>query len=1647
MLTATFSPLLAAVAAAVAVGLPLLVHLLSRRRYQVVPWAAIRFLLAAERKHHRRIDRWLLLACRIATLLLLLLAMVAVTDWAEQIWQRLVPGRVETIVSLPRTHHVIVLDATLSMEARHASGNSRWKNGLEQARSLIPAAAPGDGFSLVVVGQGVETVIPGPATQHDVVTEELARLQPTHGHTEIAAALPVVLELLDRSPRQYPRRQVTFITDLQRSGWANIVVGSDNTTQASELWMQLSQRADVVVVDVSGGPADNLAVVDLQVSESAPMLDAPVYVTAVVANFGRQERRNLQVQLLVGRPGTEPNRLAAIEQGVIESLPPGGRATVAFGLGGMLRFREQGPHILQVQVQGNDPLAADDRRFVVVPVRDGWPVVVVEGRPDAPAARRTATDVRRALLPREESVAWTPARPRVVSVPEFLDTTAAITEELPLVYLCDVPHPSAELAARLEALLRRGASVIISLGPNAAADREAYNRIFYREGQGLFPMPLGETAATTGSLYTLTADEAAFRKPPLALFLDDRVRGGLTSVPFRQYVRIQPPPSVRTLMEFVAAGSGAAGTARPEPALMEWQVHRGKIILFTSSFSQAWNDWPPLPTFLPFQQELMRYALGSAAHYTFTVGEVLETHYPLSAAGLSGRWINSDGEEVPMTLTPSVDAAVARYGGTRRSGIYRLSGDGIGTRVFAVNPPTAAPAAAAESHLQPLTVAEQKGLGNAVVVHDLQEWPRTAVAGAEVTTLTVPHGPSIAWWLILVTTVLLVTEILLAWRFQPGVTAPVTVAPAARIFPALVGWLAVAVPVGTAATVVALVVLAERNYPVLDWLPDPLHQQLVEIGDGSSLETGASTAVQLQRRPVLFHSRRRDQWALGLLAIASVAATLWIYRRQRAAARAMLWPACLLRCTLFVVVLWVLWPQWRLVFSHEGWPELVILVDTSGSQSHRDEYRDPAIRSALKGLCQTEQLPPLQRIEIVRRILSGRGQNWLTRLLKERQLRVHIYSIDEAVLPTATVEDTPSLRTAEEGVHRLEARGRESRLSDGVQSVLQNFRGIPLAGIVVFTDGIITAGDSWENAARAAAQARVPLYLVGVGDTWQAPDLMITDVRVVESVTVGDRLVFEARIRARGVQKAGSLPVVLLEKLNDRWVERGRTTVTLGSTNVSPTVTLTHDPAEPGEKIFALEIAATDGETDLSNNRVQRRVWVGEAKRLRVLLIDGYPRYDFRFLKVLLERESDRSTGGRGVDLEVILLNAARDWPQIDRTAFRGDFPTREQLFGYDVIILGDVHPGQLPQPQRSLQDVHDFVTVRGGGLVVLSGAQHTPAAWNGTPLAAILPVACGDNPPGNSNTPPQAYLPVWTEIGRQHPLYRLVPSDTDAQQLWQQMPSLYWYCSGYQRRPNTLVLATHPQQRDVDGQPYPLVVQMFAGSGTVLFFGFDDIWRWRFRTAEEHYDRFWLQALRAVARSRVRRPELRITPRTEFRRDETVRIVVRFPVESPPPQDRSVRVRIERRPLTDNPSSDPIPGRSETIHVTLSRVPRAGVQYETVLAHPPEGEYTVVLEEPETPPEVPPPTATFRVFPPQGEMDNFNLNRDEMEAAASISGGGFYTLDRLEEFWDALRDLPRLPLRDDHAPVPWWNHPACYLLLLTVLGTEWFLRRAARLL
>jgi hypothetical protein len=1665
---AVFSEGLAAGAALAAVGVPLLVHLLFRKRYQVVPWAAVRFLLVAERRHRRRVDQWVLLALRALALLLPLFAMAAATDWAERLWQAVRPGEDATVANVPRTHHVLVLDASLSMTARPHGGPTRFETAVAHAEAVVRAAGPGDGFTLLVLAGGVRTAVPGPSNDPDKVVAELRQVKPTHAPADAAAAVAAAADVLARSPRAYPRRQVTFLTDLQRSAWANALPRGDGPPP--EVWQRVAGRADVVVLDAARADLDNLAVADVTLADPLPFVDAPAAVSAVVANHGRGERRDVRVQLLLGRPNAG-DHLVAVEQQTVKAVAPGERVALTFGAEGQVRFRDPGVHVLQVRLVEGDDLPADDARAVAVRVREGLTAVVVDGKPADPAPdRRAAWYLHRALRPPESRPSQTPARPgdRPVTPADF---AARDLGGVDCVYLCDVPAPDADLAARLDAVLRRGGAVVVGLGPNAAAHREAYNRHLFADGNGVLPGPLGEVVAAgpTEPGFRLAAEEDEYRKPPLLLFRDEEVRAGLVTVPFAAYVRLDVPPDGRAhrVLSFVPAGapvdSAAVGKGKPDPAVVEWTRHRGRVVVFTSSFNEDWNIWPTLPTYLPFQDQLLKFVAAGPDRHTLRVGDVLEEFYPPADADRTATLHGPDGLSAELPLALRDEAGVARFADTRLGGLYRLKLRGAPEVVFAVNPPEAAPGAGPESDLKRADPSLFRSLGpTAQVVTDPADVRASAESGAVVVSTRKRHGPAVARVAVLLALAVLAAETLLAWRWGPARS------PGAgnrlverKLLVRVASTAAALLPLAAAVFVLGTIVHYEWTRDLLGFLPDAARRWVESAAGVPPAQPGEGTKWRLEGLTAFSRNGTTDRRLVLALAAAALVLTVAVYRRERRAVAGwgrLVVPG-LVRAAVFLLALFVLLPQLRLSFVREGRPEVVILLDTSASMGHVDDYKDPAVRSKAEELVGPAGLSQAHRLRLAQALLTRPDADWLDRLLREKEVKVHLYAVDTAARSVAVAEQPDDAADARAALLKLAPDGEASQLGDGLEKVLQDFRGKSLAAVVMLTDGVTTAGEKLPKAAREAARAGVPLFLVGVGDAWDVPDLELTDVQAEDTVTVGDRLVFDARLAARGQVPADPVPVILYERVNGQLVERGRQAVTPDPNGNRVPVTVAHTPNEPGEKTFVLDAPPVPGETDRSNNRRERTVRVTDSKRLQVLYVEGYPRYDFRFVKVLLERESERSAGGKGMEVHVLLLGASPGWASTDRSARflqgsgKGDFPTQEQLAGYDVVILGDVDPKQIPRAGTALQHLADFVRVKGKGLLFLSGEHGTPAAYADTPLADVLPVvpdpgarpkAAGDGPPA------EGYRPRLTRAGEQHPLFRFSADGAESAAVWNRLQPLYWAASGYRRKPGTVVLAEHPDRPAEGGgagERHPLVVQAFAGAGPVLFLGFDDTWRWRFRNDEEYFDRFWVQAVRVLSKSGGRRVELKTEPGTDVRRDEKVTVVVRFPVEAPAPAaGQPVRVSVARGPLP-LPDGTPGAGPTETGTLTLARVPGPGVEYRTTLARTPEGEYRFTLVDPETPAGTSPPAAVVRVRPPLGERDRVQLNKPDLAAAAAASPGGFYTLADADKVLDDLKEVPRVTLDAPADPVELWNHPLTYLLVLLLLSAEWLLRKRERLL
>ena len=232
-----------------------------------------------------------------------------------------------------------------------------------------------------------------------------------------------------------------------------------------------------------------------------------------------------------------------------------------------------------------------------------------------------------------------------------------------------------------------------------------------------------------------------------------------------------------------------------------------------------------------------------------------------------------------------------------------------------------------------------------------------------------------------------------------------------------------------------------------------------------------------------------------------------------------------------------------------------------------------------------------------------------------------------------------------------------------------------------------------------------------------------------------------------------------------------------------------------------------------------------------------------------------------------------------------------------------------------------------------------------------------------------------------------------------------------------------------------------------MLFFGFDETWRWRFRQGESRFNEFWYQTVKVLGRSRVSRPELRTDKQTAYRRDEPIRLTVRFPDDAPAPAATvPVKVLVERSPLK-TPDGSPGAGTAETQTVHLAKVDGTRATYETLLTRTPEGEYRFHLTEPATPGTGTPPRAEAKVLPPPGERERLEMNRADLTRAAAESRGKFYTLAEAEDVVADLPDVARVPLNQPVPPVPLWNHAGVFGLLLALLGCEWLLRRRERLL
>jgi hypothetical protein len=346
-----------------AAGAPILIHLWNRRERKVVVWAAMEYLLAAIEKKSRRIlvENWLLLAVR--TLLVILLALAVSKPFFDSL------GTARTATA--RGLKVLVIDSSYSMGVRSTEGEL-FELAKQKAADIVNQSPQGDGFVLLLLADPPLVVIGHPVFDRSNVLVEIERLRLSHAGANLPATLHKVQDVLTSARNEFPElemAEVVLITDLGRTSWGMTFPAEQAEAEFRQLVRGLASQAGLAVVDVASSNQENVAATDLRMAGSYATVGEDVLLEATIRNFGRQDLAGMRVEWLVDGRG--------VGEGTVD-LEAGAQTNAA------LRYRFESPGLHSVEVRsGSDVLELDNRRYLVIPVKDEVRVLCIDGRPSA----------------------------------------------------------------------------------------------------------------------------------------------------------------------------------------------------------------------------------------------------------------------------------------------------------------------------------------------------------------------------------------------------------------------------------------------------------------------------------------------------------------------------------------------------------------------------------------------------------------------------------------------------------------------------------------------------------------------------------------------------------------------------------------------------------------------------------------------------------------------------------------------------------------------------------------------------------------------------------------------------------------------------------------------------------------------------------------------------------------------------------------------------------------------------------------------------------------------------------------------------------------------------------------------------------------
>lgn len=661
---------------------------------------------------------------------------------------------------------------------------------------------------------------------------------------------------------------------------------------------------------------------------------------------------------------------------------------------------------------------------------------------------------------------------------------------------------------------------------------------------------------------------------------------------------------------------------------------------------------------------------------------------------------------------------------------------------------------------------------------------------------------------------------------------------------------------------------------------------------------------------------------------------------------------------------------------------------------------------------------------------TRRGQVVQERFAEEGEL---VAGLSErfSVRRFAFAEDAKRISSAAE----LAFDGTRTDIAGAMSSAAAELSGVPLAGLVLVSDGAANVSSPLAEALVPLQAAGVPVYTVGIGAEVISPDIELGRVEAPRAALLGSSLLVDVVVTQRGMGGDASVPLRVEDDLRILAEE----VVELGADGEPVVARVELRLDQPGPQVFRFGIPGQPGESVLENNQRSVHVNVSDERR-KILYFEGEPRFEVKFMRRAVADDDN-------IQLVVLQRTAESKFLRLDvddGSELEFGFPSeREELYRYAGLVLGSVEASFFTYDQLAM--IADFVSARGGGLLFLGGAAaFAEGGWDGTPVEEVMPVLM--SPPETSATRGERFFAETkvrpTRAGLSHPAVRLDAEPEEVATRWEMLPPTTLANPISEVRPGAttlLVGATtvvdaagldeieNPRSGD---EQVVLAFQRY-GRGKAIALTIQDSWLWQMHAdvpvEDQSHEIFWQRMTRWLVEG-VPDPVELVGDKEAAELGETVRFAASV-------RD-SAYLGVNGASVTALATSPDGEVRELTAEWTVDRDGEYAFEYDPAVL----GEHSVEVRA-ELDGEFLGSARSFLVARPSDE-EYFGAGQDAsaLRRIAEATGGRHYTPETLESLPEDIELsgagvtlVERLDL---------WDMPALFLLAILLMGTEWGWRR-----